>query len=399
MVDFGEEYLKMAFEINKHFEGYIDSYFGPSQLKKEVESTKKKPVPELLHKMEYLHHLLPEEDKKRCKYLEKTLHAMEVTLKILNGETFPFLEEIERIYDIKPVIISEDEIMEVRNILDELLPKDQKYNLNQRYLKWMEDFRIPKDQLMEAVNVTMGEIKKRTSKMFPLVEGEEAEIGIVKNQPWKAYNYYLGDARSKIAICVDHPFYAFEIPRLLTHEIYPGHHLFMQLRERQLYRDKGHLEAAVCTLQSPMNVIAEGTANFAAEVIFRGESMYQWMWDMLLPALGLPRQDYETFHNILKTADLLQMPCISFNVLTKTTIKYYQGEMDRKQAIDYYHDYGLVPAENAISMIDMMEMPLFRSYLTVYSEGYRLVKNYVDKDNSEERFKTLLTEYILPSWL
>jgi len=399
MTDFGEEYLKMTFEINKHFEGYIDSYFGPVQLKKEIESTRKRPIRELLHELENLYHLLPEEDKKRCKYLEKTLQAMEVTLKILKGERLPFMEEIEKIYDIKPVIMTENEIMEVRNSLDELLPKNQKFNLNERYLKWMEDFRIPEKQFMEAVNITMGEIRERTSEMFPLVEGESAEIEIVRNQPWKAYNYYLGDARSKIAICVDHPFYAFELPRLLNHEIYPGHHLFMQLRERLLYKDKGYLEATVCTLQSPMNVIAEGTANFAAEVIFKGESMYKWLWDTLLPTLELPQEDYETFYNILKTADLLHMPCISFNILTKTTIKYYKGEIDRKHAIEYYRDFGLVPVENAISMIDMMEMPLFRSYLTIYSEGYRLVKNYVSKGRPKERFKTLLTENILPSWL
>ncbi|MBM4241358.1 MAG: hypothetical protein FJ150_06840 [Euryarchaeota archaeon] len=127
--------------------------------------------------------------------------------------------------------------------------------------------------------------------------------------------------------------------------------------------------------------------------------MYKWLWDTLLPTLELPQEDYETFYNILKTADLLHMPCISFNILTKTTIKYYKGEIDRKHAIEYYRDFGLVPVENAISMIDMMEMPLFRSYLTIYSEGYRLVKNYVSKGRPKERFKTLLTENILPSWL
>ncbi|MGZ7107511.1 MAG: hypothetical protein ACXVHW_00940 [Methanobacterium sp.] len=95
---------------------------------------------------------------------------------------------------------------------------------------------------------------------------------MVRNQPWKAYNYYCGNAHSRIAICIDHPFYGFEIPCFLAHEIYPGHHLFLQLREKLLYKDKGQLEAAVCTLQSPMNVLAEGTANVASEIIFPEEA-------------------------------------------------------------------------------------------------------------------------------
>nr|WP_243687421.1 hypothetical protein [Methanobacterium formicicum] len=34
MEKFGREYLKTILEINKHFEGYVDSYFGPPELKK-----------------------------------------------------------------------------------------------------------------------------------------------------------------------------------------------------------------------------------------------------------------------------------------------------------------------------------------------------------------------------
>jgi hypothetical protein len=38
---FGKAYLQMTLEINKHQEGYVDAYFGPPEIKTEVESKEK----------------------------------------------------------------------------------------------------------------------------------------------------------------------------------------------------------------------------------------------------------------------------------------------------------------------------------------------------------------------
>ncbi|MGZ7158890.1 MAG: hypothetical protein ACXVHR_00260 [Methanobacterium sp.] len=399
MPDFGEEYLKLTLEINKHLEGYVDSYFGPSDLKIKVENTPKTPINILNENLNDLHDLLPE-DKERGAYLKKVLRAMENTLKILSGENLNFKGEIRAIYDIEPVLMRDKEIQKVRDTLNELLPgSNHQDDLNKRYIEWTEQFRVGGKKLYKATEVTLKEIRDRSKKLFEISKEDSVEIEMVRNQPWKAYNYYCGNAHSRIAICIDHPFYGFEIPRFLAHEIYPGHHLFLQLREKLLYKDKGQLEAAVCTLQSPMNVLAEGTANVASEIIFPEDSMYEWLHESLFPAINMDLNDYETFLEILKTVDLLQMPGLSFNILTNAVFKYYNNEMNLNEAIDYYCEYGLVPPKSAASLFEMVESPLFRSYMTIYSEGYRLINDYIGKDNKIERFKELLTQNMLPSWL
>lgn len=126
------------------------------------------------------------------------------------------------------------------------------------------------------------------------------------------------------------------------------------------------------------------------------------MGEFLLPELKMPLSkpdELETFYHVLKTADKLQIPGLSFSIVTNTAIKYYSGELDKKEAVDYLQEYGLVSRDTASSTIEMMMIPLFRSYMTIYSEGYLLVKDYINQGNCEERFKKLLTENILPSWL
>jgi hypothetical protein len=400
---FGKKYLTLVLEINKHFEGYVDSYFGPSSIKEKVESSKKKPIPDLKNDVNELINSIPENGK-RGRYLEKNLQSIDFTLKMLDGEKFDFYDEIEGLFNIRPRIMDENEILKIREKLKELLPstKDNNADLYMLYMDWTGKFRLSKKELIKAFGLTLKEVKKRSQEIFKLVEGESVEINYVSNQPWKAYNYFLGNAHSKIDVNIDYPYYAFEIPRIIAHETYPGHHLLLQLREKILYKEKGYLDAAVCTLQSPLNVIAEGSANLAAEIIFPDDELYQWMGKFLLPKLNMPLSkpdELETFYQVLKTVDELQIPGLSFNIVTNTAIKYYNGELNKGEAVDYLQEYGLVSRATASSTMEMIMMPLFRSYMTIYSEGYILVKDYVAKGNCEEQFKNLLTENILPSGL
>lgn len=93
------------------------------------------------------------------------------------------------------------------------------------------------------------------------------------------------------------------------------------------------------------------------------------------------------------------MPEMSFNIITNTTVYYYTGKLNKNEAIDYLKEYGLVSVETSSSLMEMIEMPIMRSYMTIYSEGYHLIKDYVSRGNPEKRFEKLLTENILPSWL
>lgn len=157
----------------------------------------------------------------------------------------------------------------------------------------------------------------------------------------------------------------------------------------------------MCTLQSPLVVIAEGTANLAAEIIFSHDELYPWITDTLLPKLNrtLNPDEKEEFYQVLETVDQLQMPGMSFNIITNTALQYHTGKINKEMAINYLREYGLVSPKTSSSIVEMMMMPLYRSYMTIYSEGYHLVKDYVKKGNKTKRFINLLNKNSLPSWL
>lgn len=401
MEKFGRKYLKTILEINKHFEGYVDSYFGPPELKKQVEDSSPRSIAVLMEEVEVLGDLIPAEGKQK-EYLKKCLKSMETTLKIINGEKLEFYDEIKNIFDVKPRLISDKRILEMRETLLDIFTRDQdETSLYQLYREWTKQFCLGKGELAKAITLTLEEVKTRSKAEFPLVKEEKVKLNFVENQPWKAYNYYLGNATSKIDINLNYPYYAFEIPRIMAHETYPGHHHLLQLREKILYQEKEHFEAAVCTLQSPLNVIAEGSANLAWEVIFPDDELYQWLEKVLFPEVNikLSSPELDIFYQVLETADQLLMPEMSFNIITRATVNYYQEKMNKNETINYIKEYGLVSPETAVSLMEMIEMPLMRSYMTIYSEGYHLCKAYVSRSDPGKQFEKLLTENILPSWL
>ena len=47
---------------------------------------------------------------------------------------------------------------------------------------------------------------------------------VVTDKPWSGFNYYLGDYRSRVAVNADLKQQMSNLPRLVAHESYPGHH-------------------------------------------------------------------------------------------------------------------------------------------------------------------------------
>lgn len=96
--------------------------------------------------------------------------------------------------------------------------------------------------------------------------GEEVEIQLVCGQPWSAYNWYLGQGRSRIDFNTDLPLRAHGLMETLAHEAYPGHHTEGVLKE-QLYLGRGYAEAAIAPLNTPANVVAEGIGDVGLRAI------------------------------------------------------------------------------------------------------------------------------------
>ena len=100
--DYGRSYLRLTLEINKHIDGFVDAYYGPDDLKAAVEDASKREPAALLDDVAALQAAIPGDDPARQAYLQAELRAIECSVRMLNGEKFDYLEEVNRLYDISP---------------------------------------------------------------------------------------------------------------------------------------------------------------------------------------------------------------------------------------------------------------------------------------------------------
>src|SRR5581483_3145920 len=100
-------------------------------------------------------------------------------------------------------------------------------------------------------------------------------------EPWLAFNYYLGDLRSRVVFNTDLPWRSNDFLHVVAHELYPGHHTEHALKEATLVRGRGQLEETALMVGTPAATINEGVAELAPGMIAEDE-------EQLLEPLGVP---------------------------------------------------------------------------------------------------------------
>lgn len=391
---FSRDYLRLVLEIHAHhIDGYVDAYYGPEAIKAEVEASPAKRPSELLADVEELQSRVPTADPARHAYLTAALQGIECTIRILNSETIDYLDEVQRIYDIRPGLIAESRFESAHRELDRLLPaNEQGIDLGQRLQAWRKIYEITADQALPLLELARAETRRRTLDIVPLPDDESVAISLVNDQPWGAYNWYLGNGRSLIEFNTDIPLQANHLLGTFAHEGYPGHHTEHLLKEKELYQEKGYAEQAAMLLHSPTAVIAEGIATSALEMIFPGGEHHEWNVEVLFPAAGIVTTPdiIDQMRRVGKASSDLRY------VSGNAAILYHTGKLNRDQTIDYIHTYGLVAPDRAAKSFSFISHPLYRSYIFTYSAGYDLIKATA---NPGATFRHLLTAQVLPSQL
>ena len=391
---FSRDYLRLVLEIHAHhIDGYVDAYYGPEAIKAEVEASPAKRPSELLADVEELQSRVPTADPARHAYLTAALQGIECTIRILNSETIDYLDEVQRIYDIRPGLIAESRFESAHRELDRLLPaNEQGIDLGQRLQAWRKIYEITADQALPLLELARAETRRRTLDIVPLPDDESVAISLVNDQPWGAYNWYLGNGRSLIEFNTDIPLQANHLLGTFAHEGYPGHHTEHLLKEKELYQEKGYAEQAAMLLHSPTAVIAEGIATSALEMIFPGGEHHEWNVEVLFPAAGIVTTPdiIDQMRRVGKASSDLRY------VSGNAAILYHTGKLNRDQTIDYIHTYGLVAPDRAAKSFSFISHPLYRSYIFTYSAGYDLIKATA---NPGATFRHLLAAQVLPSQL
>ncbi len=390
--EFGVNYLRLALEINKHVSGYIDAYNGPLGLKKEVDALPLREPELLLQDIDWLHENLPGNDPVRQQYVTALLRAMTCSVRLIQNEEIPYLEEVAHIYDIHPHRIPDSELEAVHSELDTLLPGNGR--LADRIATYREHYNLPAKKALELLELARAETRLRTAALYDLPMNETVDIELVKDQPWSAYNWFKGNGRSLIEFNTDIPIPALGLISTFAHEGYPGHHTEAILKEREFLHEMGYWEMGVALLHSPAAVIAEGIATTAVEIIFPNGTQHAWNIEVLLPAAGIvPLQTAAEMRRL--TEALIKLRYVSGNA----AIRFHNGEFNRAQTIDYLCTLGLTTPERAAKSFGFMTHPLFRSYLFTYTQGYDLIAAASGGVDKRAIFDRCLTEQILPSQL
>ena len=390
--NFGRSYLRLVLEIDKHIDGYIDAYYGPEELKAAVQAGGRREPAALIEDLAHLQATIPTADPARHAYLAATLRALDCTLRMLNGEAFAYLEEVNRLYDITPNRVDEAHLTAAHRELDTLLPGSG--SLNDRIEAYRRHYYLQREQILPLLELARAETRQRTAAFVNLPEDESVEIRLTNNQPWGAYNWYLGHGRSLIEFNTDLPVSALGLLSTFAHEGYPGHHSEALLKEQRLYHEKGYAEQAAMLLNSPAAVIAEGIATTAIEIIFPGDSRHQWNVEVMLPAAGI--EPVETAAEMARMAQALKA---LRTVIGNAAILYHDGRHDREQTIDYIQTYALATRQRAEKNFSNLSHPLYGSYVFTYTEGYNLIEQAAPSGDKGEVFGRLLTEQVLPSRL
>jgi hypothetical protein len=379
-------YITHSFEVEQHIEGFVDAYFGPPELQNAASS---RPPEAIAADLSTLRADVQSSDYplRRKQYLDAQLRAMEANARKLAGEALAYRDEVRLLFDIEPHHTDEKIFEEAIAELDELLPGSGP--VAPRMETWRQRFETPPEVARQMIAQIAAEARTRTATLIPLPADEMVMFELVSDKPWSGYNWYLGDARSRVDINTDLPIRANGLLNLVCHEAYPGHHTEHSLKEQQLYIERGWGEHAIQLINTPECVISEGIATLAADIIF-GDEAAAWANATIYPLGGITG-DPEREQRIDQASWLLR--ALSGNA---ALLLHEQG-VDPEDVVQYIMRYGLRTEREARQSLRFISTPLWRAYIFTYTAGRDLLGRWLQRGDRSERFRTLLTEQISPS--
>ncbi|MBI4304816.1 MAG: hypothetical protein HY678_00705, partial [Chloroflexi bacterium] len=259
-----ENYVRLAFHLNKHIDGLVDSYYGPAHLRGEVEKAPPMSPADLRDWARELRRSVAGEieDGNRRHFLQKQLDSLAAQADRLVGTSYPYLDYVKVLFDITPERVEGAEMArlgdEVRRLLERAGYAGDTAEAVQR---WEESRRIPPEDVVEKITQMADEARQRARQLVPLPAEESVAVVGVTDKPWNAYNWFLGGYRSRIEVNLDVPISTFHARHLVHHEMYPGHHTDHSCHELICYHQKGMLEPSVELINTPRSAVVEGLAN------------------------------------------------------------------------------------------------------------------------------------------
>ena len=371
-----ESYLELGLRLGKHVDGLVDAYYGPAELKKQVDAEGTVPPLQLAADADALLGELSDG------WLADQVKGCATYAHVLAGDDISYSDEVEGCYGIRPARTGEDVYRAVHEELDALLPGEG--SLYERRQAWRTRHLVAGDLTVPVLQELLPVLRARTTELLELPAGEELILEPVEDEPWWAFNYYLGDLRSRVVLNIDVPTTGLDLVHLAGHEVYPGHHTEHAVKEQLLIRDQGKIEEGIQLVPTPQAVLSEGIAETGAELILDDagkEEAYS-----ILRRHGVELVDPELSERITQAMESLG------TVGLDAALMIHEEGASVHEAEAYVEQWNLVPPERAKHSVRFVTDPTWRAYVITYSAGRDLCRAYVRGDPA--RFRKLLTEHV-----
>jgi len=300
---------------------------------------------------------------------------------VLAGEELSYSDEVERCYGVRPRRVGTETYEAVHDELEELLPGDG--TLGERYQDWRTSRFVATEKIVPAIRDIVRLLRVATEKLVDLPAGEGLDVEEVSDEPWWAFNYYLGGLRSRVVVNVDVPDICDDLVELAAHEVYPGHHTEHAVKEQLFIRERGELEESIQLVPTPASLLQEGVAETGPDVILDDELAAQ-----LTGALARHGLDCDlAAERRMREA---RRPLRRIGV--DAALMLHEDGATTDEVEQYLVRWGIVTPERARHTIQFVTDPMWRAYAVTYSAGGDLCREWVAGDPA--RFVRLLTEHM-----
>ncbi len=380
-----EDYIRLAFRLNKHISGLVDAYYGPVRLRDEVGAEEAQSLPALrddAHRLELA--FSAREGEIRSAFLARQCRALRAQITdLLDPQAYDYVTLISEMLDVEARIVPDDQIAAYQNDIRRLLlGLGYKQEPIAAVAAWEADNRLSGEQLFDFCNREVATLRLATRQALPfLPTSESAVIEGVSDKPWGAYNWYVGNYVSRIELNLDVPLTRQSALRLLRHEMYPGHHTDHSIHEYICYHQQQRLEVSIRLLNTPDCPIVEGLADVGYLLLDQ--------------------------HNRDSQAEQLQRSLTELRRAAgvNAALMYHQEGRNLEQAIAYRVQMGWTDEREAGRGMRFVTHPLWRCYTFTYWAGGSLVEQAITAARRAGRAelnaltRLLYTELLTPGLL
>jgi hypothetical protein len=389
------EYLLLGLRFDRVEEGYVDSFTGDPELRRAVAN---EPTPEPAELARRADRLLGELDagsdleQGRADFIGAHLRALACAGRKFSGSDVGFVDEVEAYFDVRIAKGDPEQYRLAHAKLDDALGGSG--SLAERMVDYRAGEEVPPDRLEECIHAFSSALRDRVRAEYPLPDAETITYEVVTDKPWSGFNYYLGNYTSTVAVNADLKQQMSNLPRLVAHESYPGHHTEHCRKEAGLVEGKGQAEQTIFLVNTPQCLMAEGLADLALYATI-GPGWGSWAGEIYAD-LGLAF-DADRAQAVSEAAATLA------DVRQDAALMLHDEHRDADDVVEFLKRWLLVNDERARQMLRFLSSPLWRAYTSTYVEGYRLLRGWLEARPDEvsltERFGRLLDEPLIPSSL